>query len=221
VRGRARRAFSMLSVRPSCIMPCRPSLAASAASAVTILTKPKPRESPECGSLMMLDFSTSPYFSNSWVTSASERRGWMPVTKRFVPGLRETSSSLPSGAELRGQRMQPAQGGMPTGYRRGRGRWGRRCGRGTRRRRACHREGSATHRDGRSGCRLKSQTRREVGLAAYPRSRGCRPRSRLYSLLLALWGGDEGVVFWARGGSRQVQKRHVKHEGFSRTGSKE
>ena len=36
--------------------------------------------------------STSPYFSNRRVTSASLRRGWMPVTKRFEPGLRAAVS---------------------------------------------------------------------------------------------------------------------------------
>lgn len=45
VLGRARRAFSMLKVLPSITSPWRPSLAASACSAVTILTKPKPRDS--------------------------------------------------------------------------------------------------------------------------------------------------------------------------------
>jgi hypothetical protein len=87
VRGRTRRAFSMLRVRPSMTSPRRPSMAASAISEVTILTKPKPRDSPECGSFMIWHFSTSPYFSKRRVISDSSRRGWMPVTKRFEPGL--------------------------------------------------------------------------------------------------------------------------------------
>ena len=36
--------------------------------------------------------STLPYFSNRRDTSASERRGCMPVTKRFDPGLRAFAS---------------------------------------------------------------------------------------------------------------------------------
>lgn len=42
---------------------------------------------------MMLHFSTSPYFSNRRVTSSSVRRGWIPVTKRFVPEFCASSSS--------------------------------------------------------------------------------------------------------------------------------
>lgn len=95
VRGRARRAFSMLRVRPSICSPCRPSLAASAWSEVTILTKPKPRDSLVCGSRMIWHFSTSPYFSKRRVTSDSVRRGWTPVTNRLDPGLTAPSSSPP------------------------------------------------------------------------------------------------------------------------------
>jgi hypothetical protein len=75
VRGRTRRAFSMLRVRPSMTSPRKPSMAASAISEVTILTKPKPRDSPECGSFMIWHFSTSPYFSKRRVISDSSRRG--------------------------------------------------------------------------------------------------------------------------------------------------
>jgi hypothetical protein len=41
----------------------------------------------------MLHCSTSPYFSKRRVTSSSLREGWMPVTKRFEPELRLSSSS--------------------------------------------------------------------------------------------------------------------------------
>lgn len=46
-----------------------------------------------CGSRMIWHFSTSPYFSNILETSASVRRGWIPVTKRLEPGLMAPSSS--------------------------------------------------------------------------------------------------------------------------------
>jgi hypothetical protein len=96
VLGRERLAFSILNVLPSNISPWRPSFAASACSAVTIFTKPNPRDSLVCGSSIMAHFSTSPYFSKRRVTSSSERRGWMPVTKRLEPGLRaEASLSSP------------------------------------------------------------------------------------------------------------------------------
>lgn len=77
----------MLRVRPSIWAPCRPSLAASACSAVTIFTNPKPRDSLVCGSNMIEQLSTSPYLSKSAVTSCSLSLGWMPVTKRLVPVL--------------------------------------------------------------------------------------------------------------------------------------
>ena len=97
VRGRFRRAFSMLRVRPSISSPCNPSFALSACSEVVMLTKPNPRDSFVCGSTMIEQFSTSPYFSKRRETSASDRRGWIPVTKRFVPGLAASSSSSSGG----------------------------------------------------------------------------------------------------------------------------
>lgn len=101
MRGLARLAFSIESVRPSTCSPWSPSLAASACSGVTIFTKPKPRDSRVCGSFMMLHFSTSPYFSNILVTSSSLRRGWIPVTKRLLPGFTDSSSLLrPGGGPL-------------------------------------------------------------------------------------------------------------------------
>lgn len=100
VRGLARRAFSMLRVLPSYTSPCKLSLAASASSAVTIFTKPKPRLSRVWGSRMMLHFSTCPYFSNRRVISSSVRRGWMPVTNKLEPELTETS-------------LLPSRGGPP------------------------------------------------------------------------------------------------------------
>lgn len=93
VRGRARRAFSMEKVRPSSSLFCRPSLAASASSEVTILTKPKPRDSLVWGSRMIWHFSTVPYLEKRRVTSSSVRRGWMPVTNKLEPGLTAPSSS--------------------------------------------------------------------------------------------------------------------------------
>ena len=102
MRGRERRAFSMLKVLPSYNSPCNPSLAASACCPFIMLTKPNPRDSLVCGSRIILHFSTSPYFSKSRATSVSERRGWMPVTKRFEPLLRACSSSSSVGALIVG-----------------------------------------------------------------------------------------------------------------------
>ena len=53
ILGRARRAFSTLMVRPYLSSPDRPVLAASASSAVIMETKPKPRDSFVCGSVMI------------------------------------------------------------------------------------------------------------------------------------------------------------------------
>jgi len=57
----------------------------------------------------MLHFSTSPYFSKRREISLSERRGWMPVTKRFEPGLTDSSSSSSSPRRFGGGPLRVGQ----------------------------------------------------------------------------------------------------------------
>lgn len=93
-------------VRPYFSSPLRPSRAASACSPVIIDTKPNPRESRVCGSVMICTLSTSPYFENNSRSSVSSIRGARPVTKRLVPGFSVASGLNVSCDHRNGQRVQ-------------------------------------------------------------------------------------------------------------------
>lgn len=74
-------------MRPSKNSPCNPSLALSACSKVAISTNPKLRDSLVCGSTIIWHLRTSPYFEKRRVMSSSVKRGWIPITNKFVPGF--------------------------------------------------------------------------------------------------------------------------------------
>jgi len=205
----------MLKVLPWWTSPWRPSLAASAWSEVTILTKPKPRDSLECGSRMMLHCSTSPYFSNRRVTSSSLRLGWIPVTKRLEPELRLPSSPRDSSRSPRAPPPRDSGGGplsscqqlltssqaaraAHTGYREHQG---RRCGRESRPDRDGRRAATCCGRGRNHGARLRVCQQTLQSEAQRARRLGREQTIVGTLVLLVLHGGHDDALMggWRSG----------------------